>query len=260
MDHIEARVAIRCLGSFSIKVGDNPVQHWKTSRSRSLFQYLLINRNKLVLKERLYEVLWPHATRSPSSSSLKVTVHTLRRILEAHGDSRDRLRLAYQDYGYILRVDDGVWTDFIEFEKLAERAQTAKSRGNRSEAIHLYQRAIGLYRGDFLAGETADWVIEQREWLRSISLHALRYLSREALRQGESTAAATYCRRTLEIDPSDEDTYRTLMTMHAQRGELGQVKRWHALCTHRLREHLDVDPDEETNRLLVRALRGELVN
>lgn len=259
MDRMEKPVTIRNLGGFSITVGDGNSEQWKPSRSRLLFEYLLVNRNKLVLKERLCEMLWPDTEQAPGSSSLKVTVHALRRTLTSRDCPTEQLRVVYQDYGYMLRVGDGVAIDFVEFEERVERARIAQSHGDGAGAAELYRSAIELYRGDFIEGETADWVLEQREWLRGMALHALRFLAQDALDRGDLAGSATYCRRVLEIDPSNEDAYRILMTVHGRRGELSAVKRWHELCTRRLRELFDVEPDEVTNRVLVRALRGELV-
>lgn len=253
------QIAVRNLGSFAITLGDREPIQWKPSRCRLLFEYLLVNRNRVVLKERLCEVLWPDIEIVPGSSSLKVTVHALRRMLAASSIPPDQIQVAYQDYGYVLRVGSGVRIDYVEFEELAERARIAESRGDRDSAVALYERAIDLYQGDFLDGETADWVYEQREWLRSMALHALRFLAQDALVRGDLNGSAAYCRRMLEIDPSHEDAYRFLMTVHARRGELSAVKRWHQICVRRLREQLDVEPTEITNRVLVQALRGELL-
>jgi len=225
------------------------VKRWRGGRARSLFQYLLVNRNKLVLKERLYEVLWPHAEWSPSSSSLKVAVHALRRVLEVQGGEPE-LHASYQDFGYVLRVGPRVWIDFIEFEALAAKGAAAEARKDLSAAASYYQRAMSLYRGDFLVGETADWVDEQREWLRGTALRALDFLTSHALRAADEELVLEYCRSSLEIEACREEAYRMIMRIHAGRGELGQVLRWYGLCVDRLRTHLGVKPSPETDRVL----------
>lgn len=251
-------IVVRCFGDFRAEVNGEQVTRWRGGRTRSLFQYLLVNRDKVVLKDRLYEVLWPGTEWTSQSSSLKVAVHGLRAVLRgAAGDPRP-LEVTYQDGGYVLRVNGAVWVDVDRFASLTERAHTAACAGDLKRAADLYSQAVALYRGDFLAAEDADWVEEQRQWLRGRMLRALQFLSSRALHQDDSASAVAYCRRTLEIEPLHEGTYRTLMVVHARRGELGQVKRWHDLCTRRLREYLDAPPAELTNRLLLRALRGEV--
>jgi two-component SAPR family response regulator len=250
---------INCLGQFSLEINGRVVQRWRSGRSKNLFQYLLVNRNKLVLKESLHDVLWPDAEWSATSSSLKVAVHGLRQVLDAHkAIAPCDLEVVYQDFGYLLKTGDGVWIDFGEFEQLIAQAAAVESRNDLDRAAWAYEQAVTLYEGDFLIGETADWVGEQREWLRGSALRALNFLARYALRRGDEWRALGYCREGLKIDPCGEGFYRLTMLIHARRGELGQVERWYDLCVHRLRARLGVGPSPETTRLLGDAMAGVL--
>jgi two-component SAPR family response regulator len=246
-----SRVVVNSLGKFSLEIAGHPVERWRAGRSRNLFQYLLVNKNKVVLKERLCEVLWPHVELKSGSSALKVVVHALRRTLAgADGTGDERLRVLYRDFGYMLQADDSVWIDFAEFEGLVQDASTAQSRHELDHAARAYERAVQLYQGDFLLGESADWVAEQREWLRGSVLRALEFLACAALGNGDLDRALVYYRRSLEIDPCREQSYRGIMLVHGRRGEPGQVKRWYELCVRRMREQLDALPAAETERLL----------
>jgi len=257
----DAPIRVRYLGGFSFTNSRRPTDPWKPSRIRTLFSYLLINRNKVVLKEKLHSLLWPTTLYDSDASGLKVTVHALRKALEMRaGDTPDAFDLRYEDYGYVLHTGGAVWVDVDEFEALTNQTRIAEACHEVTTVDELCERAATLYRGDFLAGETGEWVTEQREWLRSIALRVMHLLTRNAMSRGDSSAATTYCRRTLEVDPCDEETYRTLMLVHARRGELGQVKRWHELCTRRLSEHLEIAPAEATDRLLHRVLGSRLAD
>lgn len=257
----DARIRVSCLGGFGFTNTGRPTDPWKPSRIRTLFAYLLINRNKVVLKEKLHHLLWPATPYDTEASGLKVTVHALRRALEARaGDADGAFDLSYQDYGYVLRIGGAVWFDVDEFEALANQTRIAEACNEVTTVNELCERAAAVYRGDFLAGENGEWVTEQREWLRSIALRVMHLLTRNAMTRGDTASATEHCRRTLDIDPCDEEAYRTLMLVHARRGELGQVKRWHDLCTRRLSEHLDIAPAEATDRLLHRALGSRLVD
>ncbi|MBI3687544.1 MAG: winged helix-turn-helix domain-containing protein [Actinobacteria bacterium] len=235
----------------------NVVERWRAGRARCLFQYLLVNRNRIVPKDRLREVLWPHATWSSESSSLKVAVHALRQVLASQkGFSGQRLEVIYQDFGYLLRVDNDVWIDFCEFESAVDRARVAELRGDVAGAVEAYDRAVALYRGDFLIGETADWVTEQREWLRGAALRARSCLAEYELVRGNDGQALHHCRASLEIDPCREEIYEIVMLIHAGRGELIQVRRWYELCVQRLRTLLDASPSPALTRLLDDAQCG----
>lgn len=257
----EPRFEIRCLGNFALLKDGVPAKRWNAGRARALFEYLLVNRNFVVLKERLEEVVWPALDQAPGPTSLKVMVHGVRRTLEAlTGPNSQDLSISYQDHGYILRVSDRVLVDFEEFERLVDTARLTAARGDERSAAQVYEQALTLYRGDFLVGGVDEWVLDQREWLRAIALRVCEQLVHYAISRGDLDAAMRFSRCTLDIDASNEAAYRALMFVHARRGELQQVKRWHELCTKRLRQQLDVPPTPVTNHLFRAAMRGEQVD
>ncbi|MFC0104796.1 AfsR/SARP family transcriptional regulator [Kibdelosporangium aridum] len=230
---------IRCLGEFSFVIGGRPVRTWRAGKARSLFQYLLVNRDRFVSGNRLCEVLWPGRAVSPRSSSLKVAMHAVRKILAAH----QGFTIEHENGHYRLTARDVV----IDFEQLARYANTGQ-----------HQRVAELYTGDFLPGDHADWVVEHREWCKTLVLHSLRQISTEALRDNHYSRVIEASKRMVEIDPCAEGAYQTLMIMHARLGHLGRVHAWYRLCARRLRTELDVQPTRLTRRILAGAMRGDL--
>jgi two-component SAPR family response regulator len=217
---------------------------------------MLIHRGRLVPGERLREVLWPKSEFSPQSSSLKVAMHAVRKILAEQPCGGESMRIDSDGGGYVLTTAS-VWIDVEELDGCASAARAAGQAGDRARAVELHRQVIGLYTGEFLAGDYAGWVIEQREWCKATVLHSLRWLRAQALRDNDYLGAIAMCRRILDVDPYVEDTYQTLMVLHARLGELGRVRSWYDLCTRRLREELDVMPTQQTQRILLGAMRGE---
>jgi two-component SAPR family response regulator len=254
-----AAVTARCLGRFSLTVGGAPVERWRAGKTRRLFQYLLVNRGRVVLREKLQQALWPGAEWSRSSGSLKVAMHALRQILAAPttDSGGPTVRILHQDHGYALHADD-IWIDLEQFEADFQTGRAAEARGDCATAVQMYRRAVELYDGDFLAGECADWIEEQREWMKAIALRALDRLRDDAVGRHDFSEAILCCRRILDIDPYREEAYQTLMSVHGYLGELGRVRSWHELCVRRLRTELDVEPTSATEHLFRRAIRGEL--
>jgi DNA-binding SARP family transcriptional activator len=245
---------VRFFGDFSVHVGDEPIAQLRTGKISRLFQYLLLNRGNTVGRGKLYDVLWPGRERSTTDSSLKVAVHALRQVLKQAGAG---VEITGVGHGYVLRADE-LWLDLDEFDVCMDAGRIAEDAGDSGRAMQCYQQAAELYRGDFLAAETADWVTAQRECDRALVLYALSWLRADALRRGNHPEVITLCRRIIEIDPYHEETYQTLMLSHGRRGELGQVRNWHRLCVRRLHDDLDVAPTATTARIYARAVRGEL--
>jgi two-component SAPR family response regulator len=249
-------VRVHTLGGFSLTVDGERVHRWRAGKARSLFQYLLLNRGQVVTREALHEALWPDTDLSPKSSSLRVATHAIRQILGCGPDAvagGSAVRIAHRDFGYVLEAE-GLWTDFEEFERLASAAAVAANRGDNDEARLLDERAMSLYRGDFLAGEQASWITEHREWTRAVALKCLDRLRSDATARRDHVAAIYWCRRELDIDPYHEGSFRTLMAVFGQLGERGRVRRWWDICVQRLRDDLDVEPALSTVRVYRTAM------
>ncbi|MGW6842672.1 AfsR/SARP family transcriptional regulator [Streptomyces sp. NPDC054958] len=243
-------VRVRFLGDFELTVNGTPVQRWRAGKARGLFQYLAVHRGQMLTRDRLYASLWPGAD-SAAGSSLKVAAHALRRVLDAHPDhpGDSGIQLVYRDFGYVLHIT-GLWCDLDRFQELVHTGLRAAAAGDALLARTRLRAAIGLYGGEFLRGESADWVVEQREYLRALALRALGALRADAEAREDFVELIEVCRRTLEIDRHHEETYRALMAAHGRRGELACVRRWYELCARRMRDELAVAPGHETQRLL----------
>ncbi|WP_405442341.1 winged helix-turn-helix domain-containing protein [Streptomyces avidinii] len=247
-------VRVRFLGDFELTVNGTPVQRWRAGKARGLFQYLVVHRGQMLTRDRLYASLWPGAD-AAAGSSLKVAAHALRRVLDAHPDrpGDSGIRLVYRDFGYVLHIT-GLWSDLDRFQELVHTGLRAAAAGDAPLARTRLRAALALYGGEFLRGESADWVVEQREYLRALALRALGVLRADAEAREDFVELIEVCRRTLEIDRHHEETYRALMTAHGRRGELACVRRWYELCARRMRDELAVAPEPETQRLLATLL------
>ncbi|MFD3324512.1 BTAD domain-containing putative transcriptional regulator [Streptomyces sp. NPDC058701] len=246
----EPRVRVRFLGDFELTVNGARVERWRAGKARGLFQYLVVHRGQMLTRDRLYESLWP-GTDSTSGSSLKVAAHALRRVLDAHPDrpGDSGIRLVYRDFGYVLHVS-GLWSDLDRFQELVHTGLRASVARDAALARTRLGAALDLYGGEFLRGESADWVVEQREYLRALALRALGVLRADAEAREDAVELIELCMRTLEIDRHHEETYRALMSAHGRRGELACVRRWYELCARRMRDELAVAPGHETQQLL----------
>ncbi|WP_433549067.1 AfsR/SARP family transcriptional regulator [Streptomyces sp. CA-294286] len=259
---MENAISVHTLGRCDLTIQGKSVQRWKAGKARDLFQFLLLRQGSIVPREALQEALWPDSQDAANSSSLKVAVHMLRRVLANYqttaGDqSPTSLRLVTRDAGYSL-LATSVWVDSEVFDSLVDRGHRAESVGAQAEASEHYRKAAELYRGDYLAGATMEWANVHREWLRGRFLYVLQRLAETSLNDSDPLSVMRRCRQILDIEPYQEESYRMLMFTHAQLGQLNQVRRWYDLCTARLRDDLQVPPEPATHLLFSRAMQGRL--
>ncbi|MCX4521942.1 winged helix-turn-helix domain-containing protein [Streptomyces anulatus] len=248
-------------GSFRLVIDGKQVGHWRAGKARDLLQYLLLRQGRQVPRSTLYEALWPEAAWSSNSSSLKVAVHMLRRVLTDTGEApylgAPMLRLVTSELGYSLEARN-IWLDCDVFEELTDCGMRAEAAGRREEAQRFFREAAELYEDDFLVGVNTEWAALRREWLRSRLLQVLHKLVNMDVERGELLTVTHWCRRMIELEPFHEEAYRTLMRVHAQLGQLNQVRRWYELCTTRLRDEICAEPAATTVDLYQRAMRGAL--
>lgn len=250
-------VSVNLFGAFELRLAENSIHKWHAGKARNLFQYLLVCRGRLVLRERLYEVLWPESEWSPNSSSLKVAIHAVRQVLQIGPDgyAPSGLRIVHQDFGYTLYAEK-IKVDVDDFEALIEAGNAATEAGKVADAMRFYRDAMDIYRDDFLAGERAEWITEQRQWYKSFALRILDRLSAYALRRADFDGLVHWCRRIIQLDPYRESAYRMLIEMHGRFGELGTVRHWYEICAQRMSDELGMKPAAETERVYRLAMRS----
>lgn len=250
------RLAAYCLGSFECVIEGHPTA-WRPGKVTDLFQYLVNQHGTLVPRQRLMDILWANPETGAPAISMKVTLHSLRQQLGRLSRSGWVPAIETRGSAYLLQ-DSGVWLDVDEFEHCCEQYSQLSFAGRQTEARVYCERAVALYRGDFLADSSSEWVSLRRENLKDKYLYILGRLSEAALAAGNYFQCLAYCQRVLEHDPCREDAYRAIMLCHAQLGQRGRVQRWHDICVQTLQVELGVAPEERTERVYSSALAGEV--
>jgi predicted ATPase/DNA-binding SARP family transcriptional activator len=119
------------------------------------------------------------------------------------------------------------------------------------DVIDFEQGALEAYAGDFMDGFMHEWVVAQRERLRTLAVE--RFLRRaEALRDADDeTGALASVRRAIEIDPWNEVAAHLEIELHGERGDLAALDAAYRNLERRLGD-LDAKPSPETLALVQR--------
>ena len=160
-------VKVYTLGRFSLIIDGKTLPSARKSRQKPLLllKSLIALGGRDVPEEQLGEILWPDADGDLAHQSLAKTLERLREML---GDDRAVL---LRD-GRLTLNNRHCWVDVWEFERILGRANAARKPGAQApddgEIARLAERAIALYRGTFLSGETfCSCIVTHRERLRS---------------------------------------------------------------------------------------------
>lgn len=256
---------IRVLGPLTLARGGHklPEAIWRSRQERRLLGMLLAARGRPVPAARLIERLWPDAEPGPASTTLRSTVSALRHALEPAGGARASSRYVItRPGGYAWNSTSSAWVDLDEFLALTDDLQPPADQPPPAAELGepRLERAIALYRGEFLADEAdAAWADRLREMLRERFLRAVYDLAKLRLAQGEYDQAIALARRGLDHDALREPLYRTLMQAQAYAGDPAGALQSYERCRRALDDDLGAMPAPQTRALHAAILRGELV-
>ncbi len=139
-------VEIRCLGGFGIS-RDGLVLRFSRKGPRKpleLLKLLLSGESRPVPVSHAADALWPDREADAAYRALLTTLGRLRRVVG--GDA------VLLEAGKLRLNREVVWADCFEFAELA--------------SVDAPDRAIALYRGEFLQGEDFVWALGRRDALR----------------------------------------------------------------------------------------------
>ncbi|MEO7910892.1 MAG: AAA family ATPase [Roseiflexaceae bacterium] len=266
---MSAELQIALFGRLSVTLGGQelPDSAWRSRPERRLLLILLGARGARVPAARLLDWLWPDADPSAGATTLRSAISGLRHTLEHESGARASSRyILTRDGGYAWNTESDAWVDAEVFLALTGGRRTTDDTGalqspplSVSDNSQNLERAIALYRGDYLADEAAvPWAVATREVLRERFLIALHELADLRLAADAYDAASKLARHGLAYDRLREPFYRVLMQAHARAGDVASALQSYERCRSVLDEELGAAPSAQTRALHAAILRGDL--
>ncbi len=129
--------------------------------------------------------------------------------------------------------------------------QDAKSKDNILEAVKTTDKALALYQGPFLPGDTGSaWTVSLREGLRnkllSLTINAGQYYEEK----GKWKTAVEFYQKGLEADKLQEEFYQRLMVCLHKLGQTGKAIAIYDRCRAELSASLGIQPSLKTESIL----------
>jgi len=245
------------LGDFRIQSGEKSLstENIPLRKARDLLKILALAPDHRLHKEQLLEMLWPEHAPESALHSLSQTLYTLRPRL-AELDPSARVELDHECL--FLKADGGITSDVADFEWLARLALSPASPSDRDTAANT-QAAIAVYQGDLLPEDgPADLFYQRRETLRQMFFDLLLQLADYHLQVHEYLPAIAALQKVIASDPANEAAHVQLMRAYALNGQRQAALRQYQVLESAVRSELDVEPDQESQRLRAQILDGTL--
>ncbi|WP_292931530.1 BTAD domain-containing putative transcriptional regulator [Noviherbaspirillum sp.] len=211
-------VRIHCFGGFRLELDGEPIRSQGKSKHRQLdvVRMLAAHAPAPLPFDRAAEALWPDSDGDSARHALETTLSRLRGTLGA-----DTIRL---EQGMLSFNRDICWTDTSALEhqlSLLERTieRADPTTGDVADAAN---RLLDLYRGEMLAGESATWMLAQRELWRSRIARVLGAAGRLLANNDDMNAATTLLEHAIEADPYCKSLTETLMRINLDMGRYAE--------------------------------------
>ncbi len=235
---------INLLGTPELQIDGATSPRFTLRKSQALLYYLSITQGAQP-RTLLANLLWSECTEENARAGLRKVLADLRSQVEDHLVIR-RDTVAFNHASpYLLDVE--------LFEQPLTHLRMNPLWTTTPEAVAAITTAVGLYRGEFLAGFRVhrapvfeEWVTLQRERLRLDALQMLSTLARIYLSQGDYSRAITYSEQLLDLEPYDEETLCLLMRALVLNNQPAAAEQRFQSFSRRMRQELGLPMHEDT--------------
>jgi DNA-binding SARP family transcriptional activator len=254
----ESVLQARFLGHFEMCCNGEVVPLGRSGKTLTILKYLLAHRARPVSQDHLMGWLWPESNLKKARWSLNSAIHVLRKLLSRYPSSAAVNYILLEEGYYRLCPTVEVETDVDEFDVSYEQGRHLEKAHQAEEAVAEYEKAIELYRGDYLVEDLyEDWTMLERERLANAYVDMLGRLAVHYMESGQPQEAIRACYRLLEKDRCHEDSYRVLMRCYVSLGLRDRALRHYRLCEEILLQEYGTAPSSETRSLYRSLLRDE---
>jgi DNA-binding SARP family transcriptional activator len=246
----------RFFGHFELFCDGEPVHLRRNGKTLTILKYLLVNSPRPVSQDHLMGWLWPESNLKKARWSLNSAIHGLRKLL-SNGPSFPGNCIVLEEGYYRLCSSVRVATDVDEFDARYEKGLRLEKANLTRGAAAQYEKAIQLYRGDYLGEDLyGDWTMVERERLSGAYLYMLGRLAHHYMEAGQYQESIRTCYRLLGMDRSHEDSYRVLIRCYVNLGMRDRALRHYHLCEEVLEQAYNTVPASETRSLRRSVISG----
>ena len=220
-------------------------------KQRGVLALLLLERNRVVARDRLVDALWGDDPPASAANSVQVYVSKLRKLL---GESS---ALATEPPGYVLRVAAGD-VDVDDFEALLAAGKEALRAESFAEAEASLAQALALWRGPALADlEAESFARSEISRLERLRLEALEARFDAMLSLGRESEAVGELQALVNLHPLDERLRAKLMVALYRSGRHADALETYRAFRKQLDDELGLEPNPELRQLEQAILRQD---
>ncbi len=168
------KISIRLFDGFEITKGGKPIlENLSNTRKTKLFvAYLLVNRDRPITHQELFELLWSGEDYANPATALRTLLYRFRSMIEKEGaDALEGAIISHRGT-YQWNKDLDVTIDALDFQALAEAGiNPTLSETRRKDYL---EQAIAMYKGTLLPDFSSEpWLISKSALYRDLYVEAV---------------------------------------------------------------------------------------
>ncbi len=217
---------------------------------RQLLGFLFEFPNTPHRRDMLIDRIWWDVEHDRARRSFNTVLWRLRKLLGISEPERTRTRILGSKHEIFLELASSTWVDTIAFRECLSDlcAGQAADRGANT-LISRLSDAFDTYRGPFMDGEDAEWIIEERERLHSLYVRTGTQLVRLLGGDGRYAEAIDIAKHILQSDPYREGLHCDLLLLLVANGQRAEAIQIQESMERTLRSELGIAPMPETSAL-----------
>jgi DNA-binding SARP family transcriptional activator len=225
---------VHALGPGYVLIDGQPVRDWEGLLPRLLFFFVLDR--PMATRSDICQAFWPEL---PTEQAVNVFHVTKRRLHKVLGFDV----LMHEGNFYQISPEVDVQYDVLDF---VDALVAGRGAASTEDAAAAWQHAIDTYRGMYLQGNEAPWIVDRRDDFRQGYLEALTELARIQAQAGESERALGLYLRAVGEYPNREDIHREVIRLYGQLGRRSEAAEHYHKLERNMREQFGIAPSPET--------------
>ncbi len=171
---MKEKITIRLFDGFEILKGGKPIlENLANTRKTKLFvAYLLVNRDRPITHQELFELLWSGEDYANPATALRTLLYRFRSMIEKEGaEALDGAIISHRGT-YQWNRDLDISIDALDFEALAKAGINPMISENRRKDY--LKQAIEMYKGTLLPDFSSEpWLIAKSASYRDMYIEAV---------------------------------------------------------------------------------------
>jgi|KBSSwiStaDraftv2_1062776.scaffolds.fasta_scaffold41303_2 DNA-binding SARP family transcriptional activator len=245
------------LGGLSVEL-DGSLLRINLGQPGFLFTCYIVQFKGLHRSDHLIELFWPQLPAEKGRAALNNATWRLRRLLQLDRNvGADKLFRLGDDL--VLEPCDQIRADTHDLLWAANRVmQHEKGNAPGADEEVAITNSVLNYRGPFLEGMDAPWILPERAHLHELCARVQNYLIRLSVSRGDYESALLQSRRMAAVDPLNERVHGDLMLLLLRIGRQAEAVRCYERLEEMLRAELGIKPMPETQRLVSLIKTGDV--